>query len=213
MEVHPSQPPPVSIDGETPHVIIVGAGLASLFLAILLDRQGVPYEIYERSKTIRPLGAVMCLNANILPAFEQLGLLEELKSISLPTKGTHIYKSNMQLISVIHGDNNEDLIHLNKKVMSIAQGKEGVMIRYNDSTTYHGDILVGADGANSGVRQSLYKMLQAENLLPESDMKPLNKGFSCLVGTTDPLDPEEYPILKNKDAIVYQVVGDGNQYT
>ncbi|KAF9171562.1 hypothetical protein BGX21_000979 [Mortierella sp. AD011] len=238
MNAYPSQPPPISLNGKTPHVVIVGAGLAGLFLAILLDLQGVPYEIYERAKAIRPLGGVMSLNANILPVFEQLGLLEELKSISLPTSDFHVYKSNMKLISAIEGVGSEELVgydyqlfarpnlydiflarippgrlHLNKKVMSIAQGREGVMIRCSDGTTYHGDILVGADGAYSGVRQSLYKMLQAENLLPESDMRTMGKGFSCLVGTTDPLDPEKYPILKNKRAILYQIVGDRNQYT
>ncbi|KAG0003201.1 hypothetical protein BGZ79_001423 [Entomortierella chlamydospora] len=239
MSDYPSQPPPpVNLDGKTPHVMIVGAGLAGLFLAILLDHQGVPYEIYERSKEIKPLGGLMCLNANILPAFEQLDLFEKLKSISLPNKGTSIYKSNMELIADVYGKNTEELfgydyqifsrldlydvllahipserLHLNKKVTSIAQGNEGVMIRCNDGTTYHGDILVGADGTNSGVRQSLYKMLQAENLLPESDMETLNKGFSCLVGTTDPLDPEKYPILKSKDAVLSQTIGDGNQHT
>jgi len=36
---YPSQLPPKS-DGKNPHVIIVGAGLAGLFLAILLDKAG-----------------------------------------------------------------------------------------------------------------------------------------------------------------------------
>ena len=51
----PSQLPPTS-DGKNPHVMIVGAGLAGLFLAIVLDKAGIPYEIYERSTSVRPLG-------------------------------------------------------------------------------------------------------------------------------------------------------------
>jgi len=36
--------------------MIVGAGLAGLFLAILLERQGVPYDIFERSAKMKRLG-------------------------------------------------------------------------------------------------------------------------------------------------------------
>ena len=53
--MYPSQPRPLS-DGKNPHVMIVGAGIAGLFLAILLDRAGIPYEIYERAKEVKPLG-------------------------------------------------------------------------------------------------------------------------------------------------------------
>lgn len=35
---------------------IVGAGLAGLFLAVLLDKAGIPYQIYERATTVKPLG-------------------------------------------------------------------------------------------------------------------------------------------------------------
>jgi 2-polyprenyl-6-methoxyphenol hydroxylase-like FAD-dependent oxidoreductase len=52
---YPSQPPPIS-DGKNPHVMIVGAGLAGLLLGILLDKAGIPYQIYERAKEVKPLG-------------------------------------------------------------------------------------------------------------------------------------------------------------
>ncbi|KAF9981361.1 hypothetical protein BGZ65_004038, partial [Modicella reniformis] len=104
-------------------------------------------------------------------------------------------------------------IHLGKKVMSIAQGKEGVMIRCSDGTTYHGDILVGADGAYSGVRQGLYKLMQVNGTLPKSDTQSLNKGFMCLVGTTEELDPAKYEILKDTAVTLNQVIGTGTQYT
>ena len=52
---YPSQPPPIG-DGKNPHVVIAGAGVAGLFLAILLDRAGIPYQIYERAREVKPLG-------------------------------------------------------------------------------------------------------------------------------------------------------------
>jgi cation diffusion facilitator CzcD-associated flavoprotein CzcO len=39
-----------------PRVIIVGAGLGGLMLAILLDKMDVPYHIFERAPKVKPLG-------------------------------------------------------------------------------------------------------------------------------------------------------------
>jgi cation diffusion facilitator CzcD-associated flavoprotein CzcO len=41
-----------------PQVLIVGAGLAGLLLAITLQKANIPFEIYERSKFVRPLGNI-----------------------------------------------------------------------------------------------------------------------------------------------------------
>ncbi|KAG9319353.1 hypothetical protein KVV02_005621, partial [Mortierella alpina] len=67
-----------------PKVLIVGAGLGGLTLALLLDRMEIDYEIFERAKEIKPLGSGMSLGPNILPVFEQLGMLEEVYAISKP---------------------------------------------------------------------------------------------------------------------------------
>jgi len=47
--------PPLVTD-KPPHVLIAGAGLAGLFLGILLEEAGIPYHIFERFGEIRPLG-------------------------------------------------------------------------------------------------------------------------------------------------------------
>jgi len=52
---YPSQLPATS-DGKTPRVLIVGAGIGGLFLGIILDRAGIPYEIFERATEIKQLG-------------------------------------------------------------------------------------------------------------------------------------------------------------
>ena len=83
-------------------------------------------------------------------------------------------------------------IHLSKKVLSFQQNKDGVMVRLQDGTNAHGDILVGADGAHSAIRQHLYKELAAQGKLPQSDTRDMLKGYICMVGTTDPLDPAKY---------------------
>ncbi|KAF9434036.1 hypothetical protein BGZ76_008664 [Entomortierella beljakovae] len=227
-----------SEERKQPHVLIVGAGLAGLLLGLLLDRQNVSYEIFERSSTVRPLGAVMSLNPNILPALDQLGLLEELRSVSCCSQGMSIYDGDLKVISDIRGDDdNYDLlgyeyllfsrpylyqiflkniasekIHYSKKVTSITQDDSSASITCSDGTTYRGDIIVGADGTYSEVRQNLYAQLQKENKLPISDTQSLNKGFICLVGTTNPLDPAQYKNLDDKYGLLHQIIGKNNHF-
>lgn len=42
-------------DGK-PKVLIVGAGIGGLMLGNLLLKRGIPFEIYDRTKEIKPLG-------------------------------------------------------------------------------------------------------------------------------------------------------------
>ena len=82
--------------------------------------------------------------------------------------------------------------------MTMKNGEGGVRVECNDGSFYEGDILVGADGAYSPVRQGMYRLLRRDNKLPSSDDKPLPYNIVCLVGQTTPLDPEEFPSLKEK---------------
>jgi len=42
--------------GAKPHVIIVGAGIGGLTLALLLERAAVPYVVLEKTSSIKSLG-------------------------------------------------------------------------------------------------------------------------------------------------------------
>ncbi|KAF9387184.1 hypothetical protein CPB97_002856 [Podila verticillata] len=87
------------------------------------------------------------------------------------------------------------------------QNKDGVMIRCSDNQTHRGDILVGADGAHSAVRQRLYKDLTEKKQLPDSDNVPLPFSCVCLVGQTEVLDPEQYPALKWERSQTNSILG------
>lgn len=97
---------------------------------------------------------------------------------------------------------------MSKKILSFQQNHEGVMLRFSDNTTIHGDILVGADGAHSAVRQHLYKTLEKQGLLPKADTKAMSRGYISLVGTTDALDPVKYPTVLKEDCEINYIIGD-----
>ncbi|KAI8603900.1 hypothetical protein EDD21DRAFT_422506 [Dissophora ornata] len=183
------------VSGNPLHVIISGAGLSGLFLAILLKKVNISYEIYERAKETLPLGSVMSLSCNIFPAFEQLGLYDDLMKVSYPGYCSTFLTSDLKKIGEYTANNDKEMyhkMHWFKKVASFTQDKDGVAVELDDGASVRGDILVGADGAHSAVRQHLYKELTEQGKFPLADKRKANKGYVCLVGTTGPLDPEEF---------------------
>lgn len=82
---------------------------------------------------------------------------------------------------------------------------EKIKARCSDGTFYHADILVGADGASSAVRQSLYRQLKEEGTLPKSDQEDQQYKQVALVGVTNALNPKKYPDL-NKEFSHYKAV-------
>ncbi|KAG0210649.1 hypothetical protein BGX28_009075 [Mortierella sp. GBA30] len=99
-------------------------------------------------------------------------------------------------------------INWGKRILGFEQNQYGVMIRIADNTTYHADILIGADGAYSAVRQTLYKsMLKKGFNVPKSDMAPLHFDSNCVIGVTDVLSEEEYPVLKSRSGDFNVIIG------
>ncbi|KAG0267426.1 hypothetical protein BG011_005711 [Mortierella polycephala] len=233
----------LGVGGENMHIIISGAGLAGLMLANLFEIANISYEIVERCKDLNPYGkstccAVMSLNASILPVFEQLGLHEDLKKISYPASSFKFYNGNMRKLAeyVAEDDKERDgydrivfsrtllhelllrkiparKLHLGKKFKMLSQSDEGVAIKCTDKTEYYGDILIGADGAHSGVRQNLYWQMAQQGLLPEVDQRTLTKGYTCLLGVTESLDPVLFPGVEGPMSSGSVMISDNSPYT
>lgn len=101
---------------------------------------------------------------------------------------------------------------MNKKMVSFQQDARGVTIHCADGTSYGGDVLVGADGTYSSVRENLYRDLKAKGKLPKSDAKPLPFRCICLVGQTEVLDPKEFPQLTLPQTEFNSVLGNQKDY-
>lgn len=99
-------------------------------------------------------------------------------------------------------------LHLGKRVTAMEQTEEGVMIQTSDGQIYEGEILVGADGAYSSIRQNLYERLDKIGKLPISDAKPLPFRYIGLVGQTTPQNPKDFPELKREDSPFKCIIGD-----
>ncbi|KAF9306545.1 hypothetical protein BGZ91_008551 [Linnemannia elongata] len=121
--------------------------------------------------------------------------------------------SRPQIYDLILRQIPKERIHLGKKVLTMDQGGNGVLIRFSDKSEAEGDILVGADGAYSAVRQGLYEKLKKTNQLPASDALPLPFSTVCLVGQTRPLSAEEFPDLAIEKSQFRNFIATEKMYT
>ncbi|KAG0344347.1 hypothetical protein BG004_004544 [Podila humilis] len=226
-----------------PAIVIVGAGIAGLTMAVMLERAGMPrYVVLERHEALRPQGSALLLSAMSLRCYDQLGLLPEIIKVSKPQAGSvwldehlnylgdydgsflgerygyfNIVMTRPDLVKILAKHVPPHKIHYRKKVLSLTQTSESATVRCSDNSLYQGDLVIGADGAYSGIRQNMYKAIENEyheinvaslgknkrlnnvtKPLPKSDAVPLRFDQHAIVGVTETLDVEKYPFLKEK---------------
>ncbi|KAF9384503.1 hypothetical protein CPB97_005632 [Podila verticillata] len=220
-------------------VLIVGGGIAGLTLATLLEKADIDFQVYERAAVVRPLGSVVAIGPNVLALIEQIGLLDKFAAAAKVTGFVTNFNEQRQqtsyfdyrelkerngypnytiarsrLYDLLYSQIPSEKVHMNKRLSSYEQDDHGVTLTFTDGTTAQGDIVVGADGAYSQVRQSLYDRLSKEGTLPESDKEELPCSSICLVGqTTGPLDANKFVHLDQEDCRFESVSGDDKPFT
>ncbi|KAF9433506.1 hypothetical protein BGZ76_009344 [Entomortierella beljakovae] len=78
-----------------PHVIIVGGGIGGLMLAALLQHAQIPFTVLEQSSQPRLIGSAIALGPGVLPLFDQLGMLEEIKQCSRPVSRGMVWSEKL----------------------------------------------------------------------------------------------------------------------
>ena len=89
-----------------------------------------------------------------------------------------------------------------KKILKIEEKDEEnrVLVHCSDNYVYEAGIVIGADGVNSGVRQSIYRTMDEKGILPKSDLEDFKIEFTGIYGMARGLDPNKYPALKAEDS-------------
>ena len=170
------------MSGVVKNVAIVGAGLGGLATAIALRNQGIEVQVYEKAKEFKEVGGGLGLFPNGLNFLEaiQPGIVEIIKNSGCPiskTIGKNIagetirssstdkivekygqtivtvwwYRLQQILASFLPDKN----IHLDSRCISFEQNDREVEIYFENGKTAKADLLIGADGLNSAVRNNL----------------------------------------------------------
>ncbi|KAJ5888522.1 hypothetical protein N7495_008563 [Penicillium taxi] len=177
------------------------AGLATaISLARISSLQNLDIQLYEQAPELLEIGASIALSPNGLRTLEKLGVHNSLDSevgyrgpSGIPQIFRH-WKTNQVLSVDTHnkvdrGDHHttrfhrahlhaallehvpRESIHLGKRLVRAEASKNGVSVFFEDGTSAQGDVLIGADGIRSKVRQSFnpdYKLIFSGKVLMRS---------------------------------------------
>lgn len=167
------------------HVIIAGAGMGGLTLALALLQKGFDVDIYEQSPELREVGAGLWISANGSRVMAKLGLKELLQKINLAPEDRVIRywktgeehsvynrdakdsKVDHTLIQVLRAELQRilyeavialkpDAVHFGVRSVGAETVGNRARLLFSDDKFAEGDVVVGCDGAHSLVRQSQF---------------------------------------------------------
>jgi salicylate hydroxylase len=169
-----------------PRVLIAGGGLGGLTAAAALLKMGCDVEVFEQAPELREVGAGLQLSANGTRVFYALGMGEALKAHSCEAQGKEIriwssgetwklfdlgrisverygypyftvYRPDvLNVLADAVRREKPDAIHLGSRCVGFSQDVSSVSLLLENGETVVGDVLVGADGVHSRIRQGLF---------------------------------------------------------
>ncbi|QKD60683.2 uncharacterized protein FOBCDRAFT_253526 [Fusarium oxysporum Fo47] len=147
-------------------VVIVGASVAGLSLANMLQANAIDFLVLEAYPTVAPqVGASIGLLPHGNRILDQLGLYEKVMEIAPPIQIFNFRDTNGQILAR-HPEMDERLVErsdkskilTNKRVVRTELVNGGVHAVTSDGTIIAGDILAGADGVHSTVRSEMWRL-------------------------------------------------------
>ncbi len=161
-------------------VLIIGAGFGGLALAAYLQRDGHAVTLIERAKDCKREGFVIGLWRNGLHTLEPFGIVEQIRSLSMPVRREWIrHKSGTMLAQIDYQPLLErygevfllphaalqmllrELVHdvpirFQTTLVDVVEDEEGVHVSLSDGMRETFDLVVGADGTHSHTRELLF---------------------------------------------------------
>jgi 2-polyprenyl-6-methoxyphenol hydroxylase-like FAD-dependent oxidoreductase len=165
------------------NALVIGGGIGGLSAAIALRKAGIEVDLMEinRDWTVYHVGIVV--QGNAIRAMVELGIAEQCLAAGYSYDGLEFRNIHGHLIADIHGmrlagpQYPSDLgltrpalhavlsnaataagvnVRLGTTFTELQDSKEGVRVRFSDGSQGDYDVVVGADGVNSKVREHLF---------------------------------------------------------
>jgi 6-hydroxynicotinate 3-monooxygenase len=168
---------------DKPSIAIIGAGIGGLTAAASLIRLGFKADVYEQAAQFAPIGAGIQLTANAMKALGGLGLVEPLRREGFAPAAFHsrewdtgavtnvltmgqpleqrygapdLMIHRARLHSALAALTPPDCIHFGKRLVAIEQNRSGATLVFADGSRVEAEVVIGADGIHSVVREALF---------------------------------------------------------
>jgi salicylate hydroxylase len=160
-------------------VAVVGAGIGGLTVAIALQAKGFDVDVYDQATELSAIGAGVSVGANGLRLLDRIGLGEALRDVSSNLRRIqfHHWKTGEIFYEHPMGDWYSDrfgapflgahradfhdvlldrfdgTLRLGHKCVSVHESPDRVDVEFANGATTRADIVIGADGLRSAVRE------------------------------------------------------------
>jgi 6-hydroxynicotinate 3-monooxygenase len=166
-------------------IAIIGAGLGGLTAAGFLQRSGFAVTVYEQAEAFSRIGAGIILSANVMKVLRRLGIERSLLEIGIKPRsyisrawdsGETLYEIEFDAASeqrfggpylnVHRGDLHAVLervvapgtIAFNHRLIGLDEKRDAISLSFENGLRVDADVVVGADGLKSRVREHLFGM-------------------------------------------------------
>ncbi|MEC7491044.1 MAG: FAD-dependent monooxygenase [Pseudomonadota bacterium] len=166
-----------------PKIVVIGGGLGGAAAALALHRRGFEVQIYEKSAELGEIGAGLNLSPNAIKAFRYLGIEESAvktgfqareqlirsyrsgRIIARPRRAgdvverygaTFLTMHRADLLNMLVAALPDTLFHTDAECVGVEQRDNGAVAIFADGKSVEADVIIGADGIHSVVRDSLF---------------------------------------------------------
>jgi 2-polyprenyl-6-methoxyphenol hydroxylase-like FAD-dependent oxidoreductase len=164
------------------NIAVVGAGIGGLAISALLRRAGHEVNVYEQAPRFARVGAGIQMAPNAVKVLRGLGLEEQLRRIAFESEyalsrewdtgeitstlplgrevearygAPYFFLHRADLHAAIEAIVPAGVVHLNRKLAGFDGDAHGVRLTFADGERVRADMLIGADGVHSLVRETL----------------------------------------------------------
>jgi len=167
---------------ENKKILIVGAGISGLSLAINLKKMNIPFRIIEKQKNWKQKGLAMSIQGEGLAAASHMGILEEIKVFGIKRNLQRIENSTGKILKQIETNLldssfviRRDVLHealrlritkieMNLSVLDLEETPTGLKAIFSDGSSENFSLAVGADGINSEILKIITKLNNHPNI-------------------------------------------------